>query len=167
MPEIAKVRYTHDAMIDMIVAEPQISQNEIAARFGYSAAWVSIIINSDAFQARLAERKEDLVDPQIRATVNDRLTAVANKAMDKLMERLATNASFSNRELIEAAKMATSGLGFGPAKAAPSGPVQNLFIVPAPQTPASSAQWAAMARGEGVVVENGAPEPGVYPAVGG
>lgn len=146
MPEIAKVRYTHDAMIDMIVENPAISQNEIAAKFGYSAAWVSIIVNSDAFQARLKERREDLVDPQLRATVKDRLQAVANKAMERLMERLATNAPFSNKELIEAAGMATKGLGFG-APQVPTGPTQNLYIVPAPAVPATSAQWAAMARG--------------------
>lgn len=162
MPEIAKVRYTHDAIIDMIVAEPQISQNEIASRFGYSAAWVSIIVNSDAFQARLKERKEDLVDPLIRATVEDRLTAVANKAMEKLMERLSSNAAFSNRELIDAAAMATKGLGFGAPKQGLGGPTQNLYIVPAPPQVSSSQQWAAMARGDPPPVEivNGSPETG-------
>lgn len=152
MPEIAKVRYTHDAMIDMIVSEPSVSQNEIAARFGYSAAWVSIVVNSDSFQNRLKERKDELVDPFLRATVKDRLTAVANKAMEKLAERLALNAPFSNKELIDCAAMATKGLGFG-APQAQSGPVQNLYIVPAPPQVSSSQQWAAMARGDPPPVE--------------
>ncbi len=154
MTAIARVKYHHDAMIDMIVAEPSIHQNEIAARFGFSPTWVSIIINSDAFQARLRERKDALVDPLIRATVEDRLTAVANKAMEKLMDRLASNAAFSNRELIEAAKMATTGLGMGPASKAPSA-TQNLYIVPSPGSPQNSTQWAQMAGGS--VIENGAP----------
>ena len=152
MPEIAKVRYTHDAMIDMIVANPAISQNEIAQHLGYTPAWVSIIVNSDAFQAALKERREEIIDPKLRATVEDRLKAVANGAMEKLMERLTTNAPFSNRELIEAANMATKGLGFGAADRG-NGMTQNLYVIPAPPQVSSSAQWAAMAKGEVPPVE--------------
>ena len=59
---IARVKYTHDAMIDLIVAQPGVKQGEIAKYFGYTQAWVSRIMNSDAFLARLAQRKADLVE---------------------------------------------------------------------------------------------------------
>jgi hypothetical protein len=41
--EIQKVRYTHDAMIDLIIADPSIHQNHLAKIFGYTASFVSII----------------------------------------------------------------------------------------------------------------------------
>jgi hypothetical protein len=105
MPEIASVRYTHDGIIDEIIAFPAISQGELASRFGYTQSWMSIIINSDAFQERLAERKGELVDPKIRASVSDRLDALARRSLDKLLERLDTQQPFSNNELIAAAKL--------------------------------------------------------------
>ena len=33
-PRIAKVRYTHEDCIDCIIANPGISQNDLAARYG-------------------------------------------------------------------------------------------------------------------------------------
>ena len=73
---VARVSYTHDAMIDAIIHNPTISQNQLAAHFGYTPGWVSQIIASDAFQARLAERTGELVDPTIRASVEDRFKAL-------------------------------------------------------------------------------------------
>ena len=85
---VAKVRYTHDAMIDMIIADPCVTQNELAARFGYTAGWVSQIIASDAFQARLAERNGELVDPTIRATVEERFKGIVMRSLEILREKL-------------------------------------------------------------------------------
>jgi hypothetical protein len=153
----AKLRPWHEQVIDMWVANPNLTQREIAQKLGRSEYWLSIVVNSDAFQQAFKARKEEIVDPLLSATVEDRLTAVANKAAEKLLERLSTNAPFSNKELIEATKMATTGLGMGPAAKAPA-PTQNLYIVPSPAMPQTSAQWAQMARGE--VIENGAPSTG-------
>ena len=82
---VARVNYSHDAMIDLIIANPAISQNELAKHFGYSAAWVSRVRNSDAFLARLAERKGDIVDPSIIATVEEKIRAVADRAWDTVL----------------------------------------------------------------------------------
>jgi len=87
-PAIAKVRYTHDAMIDLIIAEPAISQNALALHFGYSASWVSNIIASDAFQARLSERTKELVDPTIQASVEKRFEGLVLRSLDILQEKL-------------------------------------------------------------------------------
>lgn len=86
---IQKVRYSHEAMIDLIIAKPWISQNELAAHFEYTAPWVSRIIASDAFQARLAERTKELVDPTVRATVEERFKALVLRSLEILEEKLA------------------------------------------------------------------------------
>ena len=75
---IDRVKYTHDAMIDLIIAQPAISQGELAKHFGYSQPWVSRIMNSDAFLARLAQRKAEIVDPQLTLSVDEKLRAVAS-----------------------------------------------------------------------------------------
>ena len=73
-PTIARVRYTHEACVDMILANPAVSQNDLAAHFGYSAGWMSIVVNSNAFQEKLAERKGELIDPVIKASLEERTT---------------------------------------------------------------------------------------------
>jgi len=36
-------------------------------------SWISLIINSDAFQAALAKRRDEVISPELRATVEERL----------------------------------------------------------------------------------------------
>lgn len=140
MPEIARVRYTHDAVIDEILVNPAISQNDLAKIFGFSPTWVSIIINSDAFQERLAERKGELVDPKIRATVNERLDAIASVALGKIMDRLDSPLSgqIKNVDLIAMAK-----LGVGDKNTRPAAPIQqnNLYVVALPPPSLNSSTW--------------------------
>lgn len=138
MTELMKVRYTHDAVIDEILRDPSISQNDLCKIFGYSIGWMSICINSDAFQERMAERKALLTDPQLIATINQRLDAVAKRALDKIIDRLdSPTAQIKNNDLIAMAK-----LGVGDKNNRPAGPQiqQNLYVValpaPAPDTKA-------------------------------
>jgi hypothetical protein len=85
---VMKLSYTHDAMVDLLIANPMISQNDLAAKFGYTASWVSQILSSDAFQSRLAERTETLVDPTIRATIDERFKALVLRSLDILATKL-------------------------------------------------------------------------------
>lgn len=143
---IKRVHYTHDAMIDMLIANPGISQNAIAKHFGYQAAWVSRILNSDAFNLRLAERKKDLVDPTIMLTVDEKLKALASRSLDVLQEKLET--APTTDLALEAAKLSTKALGFG-ARPMNAGFVQNNFVVALPGKVASQEAWAERTSGRG------------------
>lgn len=146
-PRLGKVRYTHEACIDLILLNPAVSQNELAATFGYSVGWMSIAINSDAFQARLAERKGELVDPMIRASLNERLRAVTQRSLDVLLEKLELpTAKVSDQLVLGAAALGIKGLGLGntppPAPAAAehlNAMAERLrsFMVPVPISPIS------------------------------
>ena len=85
---IKHLRYTHDAVIDAIIENPSISQNSLAAIFGYTPSWISQVMSSDAFKNRLELRKEELVDPHIRITLNDRFNALVGRSLDVLQEKL-------------------------------------------------------------------------------
>lgn len=85
---IQKVNYSHEAMIDMIIAEPWIHQNELARRFGYTASWISTAMSSDAFQAKLDARREEIVDPVMRATVKEQLGGLMMRSMEILRAKL-------------------------------------------------------------------------------
>jgi hypothetical protein len=108
---IATVSYRHDAMIDQIIKNPGVHQNELAAVFGYTPAWVSRVIGSDAFQARLAERKGELVDPLLVASVEERLRGLAMFSIEKVMEKLETNPTMDGA--LKALELSTKALGYG------------------------------------------------------
>ena len=111
-PAIQKLSYNHDAMVDMLVAEPFVSQNELARRFGMSASWISTIICSDLFQAKLAARREALVDPQIRASLKTQFEGLLARSVEILRFKLdAEPENVPDRLAVEVAKMAGKNLG--------------------------------------------------------
>jgi type II secretory pathway component PulC len=88
-PLVRGLNYSHDQMIDLIVANPGIHQNAIARVMGYSASWVSTIMATDAFQAKLAERREEIVDPVLKATMEEQARGLFLRSMEILREKLA------------------------------------------------------------------------------
>ena len=109
MSAIKKISYTHDAMIDLILQQPNVTSVELAELFGYSPSWIARILVADSFQARLAQRKSALVDPIVARSLNDRLRAVALRSMDVIEEKLA--AEPSAQYAMDALELATQGLG--------------------------------------------------------
>lgn len=106
---IKSVSYTHEAMIDLIIAEPTVSAVELGQIFNYSAGWVSRVIASDAFQARLAERKAQLTDPMVAQSLDERLRGVAMHSIDRLQEKL--NNDDSAQLAVDALGLATIAIG--------------------------------------------------------
>lgn len=139
---IQKIRYTHDAMIDKIIADPWVAQGALAAMFGYTEGWVSQVIASDAFQARLAARKSELVDPYIKATLEERFKGLAIQSLDKLRQKLEQPASkISDETLLRAVEISSKALGYGAKMPQVNNNVQ--FVVHVPPKAKNSEDWAA------------------------
>lgn len=136
---ISRVKYTHDAMIDLILANPQMQQKEIAAHFGFTQAWISRVFNSDAFQARLAQRKTDVIDPSIVMTIEEKLKTVAGLSLDIVTEKLVTT---RNTDLaVKMTEISARALGYGARQS--NAAVQQTFVVALPPKAASVQEWAA------------------------
>jgi hypothetical protein len=140
---IDRVKYTHDSMIDLIIANPAVKQGELAKHFGYTEPWVSRIMNSDAFLARLAERKKDVVDPQLVLSVEEKLRHMASRSLDIVMEKLEVTRNPDTA--LKALEISTKSLGYGarPDKVA----IQQNFVVAMPQKAESAMEWAAKHAG--------------------
>lgn len=139
---IQRVRYSHDAMIDVLIANPSITQNEIAKHFNYSVAWVSRIFSSDAFQARLAARRDEVVNPVIAQSVEDRIKGLAMQSLDILEEKLA--ATRSADLAMKAFELSTKAAGYGARQQNVA--VQQNFVVNLPNKIESAQDWAAAHR---------------------
>jgi hypothetical protein len=111
---VKKLRYSHDAMVDQIVANPWVSQGELAAMFGYTQAWVCLVMSSDAWKERLAARRAELVDPTLVATLNERWAAVEKRSLEVLAEKLSQPAAAVPENLaLRAAELGAKVRGVG------------------------------------------------------
>lgn len=146
---IARVKYSHDAMIDLIIANPVASQGQIAAHFGYTQAWVSRIMNSDAFQARLAERKTEIVDPSLVASVDEKLRELASKSLDVVLTKLTTVPTLDGA--LKALEVTTRALGYGARQQNLN--VQQNFVVALPGKATSANDWASAHAPGGVTID--------------
>lgn len=143
---IVKVRYSHAALIDAIVANPTVTQRQLAAYFGYTEAWISQIMSSDAFQAALAARKEEIIDPLLRMTVEERLKGLTLKSIEVLQEHLAT---IRDPEIArDVLSISTKALGYG--ARGPQVQVNN-YVAVMPEKAKSSELW------EQAIIETGVP----------
>ena len=110
---IAKMNPTHDAMVDFLLANPGIPQHKIASHFGYTQAWVSSLMASDAFKNALRARKVELIDPTLVATMEERFRELTERSVEKLMELIHTNPNLDPEILIKAATLGAKSLGLG------------------------------------------------------
>lgn len=122
---IAKVSYTHDGMIDLLLANPAMSQQDLAAYFGYTPPWICRILASDAFRARYSERAKELIDPTLLASIEERFKGLVLRSIEILEEKLAKPSDEVPDQLaLQSLNVAAKAAGFGiknpqPAPAAP------------------------------------------------
>jgi len=112
MGNLSKVSYTHQDMIDFILANPGISQGALAARYGYTEGWVSNIMASDAWQAAFAKRREEVVDPTLTLTIEERMRGITLLSLEKLRVKLEAP-GVSDNVVLKAAELGAKSLGIG------------------------------------------------------
>ena len=125
---VAKIRYTHVDMIDFIIANPQVSQGQLAARYGYTQAWVSNIMASDAWQSALAARREEVIDPALKETIAERMKGLTLQSINVLQEKLAAP-SVSDTVALKAFELGSRALGFGQPQAPAAAPSDSLELL--------------------------------------
>ena len=138
--ELRTVHWWHDRIIDKMLTGTCLHQGQLAAEMGYSENWLSIMINSDAFQERLRERQAEMVDPVLRATIEERLRGLSALSADIIARKLeATNdANLALRAL----DISQRALGYTqkPQTAININQTQYVAVVPAKSI--SSGEWA-------------------------
>jgi len=112
MGKIARGKYTHQDMIDFIIANPDISQKELAGRYGYTQSWVSNIMASDVWQATFDARRKELVDPGLSLTLEQRMKALTQRSIEVLMEKL-DQPSVSDQTALKALELGARAVNVG------------------------------------------------------
>jgi hypothetical protein len=122
--QIAKVSPRHDQIIAYLIANPTMKKGDIARHFNVTPAWLSTIIHSDIFQAKLAERQQEFFSVAT-APIAEKLEALADLAIDELTDRV--EVENDTAEVREIAKLALERLGYSKGTQAPGAIVQNNF----------------------------------------
>lgn len=130
MPEIASVSHTHEAIANWLIANPHRSLRECADAFGYTQSWISVIIHSDAFRARLREKQGGEFD-RLSADILTKLRAAADVGIEKLQAHLekCEEPAF----ILDATDKVLHRLGYAPKQgtaAGSGGTTVNVFTVP-------------------------------------
>jgi hypothetical protein len=109
----------HRAMVDTILARPDITTAELGDQYGFSASWTNMIINSVAFKRHLEKRRDEVVNPIIIASTEERLQAVVNRSLDVIHEKLSKSPDqVSDNLALRALELGSKAMGLGQAKAA-------------------------------------------------
>lgn len=122
-PEIKRLSIKHEAIMDYILTNPTAKVGEIAMHFNVSRGWMSIVINSDVFRQKLAEKQGELFQHTV-IPIREKMLGIASLGLDKVAEDL------ENAQDVEYTRKTTESLldrlGYGtkPA-AAPVGSNQN------------------------------------------
>lgn len=122
--QLSRLTITHDAILDWLIANPgKGAMSKCANYFGYTQAWLSSIVWSDAFQAKLRDKKEILFTETL-VPLREQVAGVATRALERLGEKV--EVIEDPKVLVDVADKMLHRLGYAPkADTAPTGTVNN------------------------------------------
>lgn len=125
--QILKVGVKHEAILNFLVTNPLVPLSQVAREFGVTQPWLSTIIHSDAFQARLKERQGQVFHHNV-LPLAEKLLGLAHVAVEKVGQQLET--SIDPEHTLEVATRILDRIGHSP-RSAQNAPaqmnVQNNF----------------------------------------
>ena len=159
--QIAKVSIKHEAILDYLLVNPAEKLGDVAAHFNVSQAWLSVIIHSDAFQVKLAEKNSECFST-IVMPLREQLLGVAQVGVAKLGEVLENSSTTSDKQFIaDTTDSILKNLGYSPKSSAPApsggSTTNNIFVVDKTALAAARAKMRTVPIGdliEGQIVES-------------
>jgi hypothetical protein len=147
---ITSISHRHEAIANWLILNPQATLAECAEALNYSRGAIYYIVNSDAFKS-LMEKKNQQVFSTICNLVPQKLSGLAEMAIDKVMDHL--EASDSPEFALSVFDKTLNRLGYGPARpAAPQPVIQNNLVISANDL--AAARGAIIDSSEGSQVGN-------------
>ena len=89
------MNYTYMSIADLMLASPGISQGDIALALGYTQSWISLLINTDMFQAYFATRRAEF-NAKLNERISGKLSEATELALDSLIDGIKTKGGASS-----------------------------------------------------------------------
>lgn len=123
--------YTPQAMVELMLQHPDYSHAMLCSHFGRPASWLATVLASDAFQQALEPYREQIADPSLTATMQERFKALAIRTSNVMLEKMDSDKA-TDFLVLKAGEIAIKALGMGqkgveqPAAPANSTPQKSL-----------------------------------------
>lgn len=114
--QIDKLRIRHESILNWLLANPDKTQGECAEVFGVTEPWLSVIVNSDVFQARLRERQGELAT-NMDGIIKAKMLGVVDRGLGRLEKMVET--SPDPTFVLQTSDKLLQRLGYGSKAAAP------------------------------------------------
>lgn len=138
---------THEAIIDWLLTNPEKNLSECSKHFGYTQAWLSTVIHSDAFQLYYRRRRAAL-DSLVNDRICSKLQDVSDKALDKLRDYLDRPQEDLDMRLVnDLADKTLERQGFGVSRGGNTTNNNSLFLFNAPKELLEQARNAIRGNG--------------------
>ena len=86
--QLSRLSITHDVIMDWLMLNPGRGQMaQCAEHFGYTRAWLSSMVHSDAFQAKLRDKQDKTFEGTV-IPLRDQMNGVAQRAIERLGEKV-------------------------------------------------------------------------------
>lgn len=149
--QIAKVSIKHEAILDYLLVNPAEKLSNVAAYFGVGQPWLSVIIHSDAFQAKLAAKSGECFS-SIVLPLREQLLGVAQVGVEKLGEALQNASTSSDKQFIaDTTDSILKNLGYSPKSTSPttiSATTNNVFLIDKTALAAARAKMRTVPSGD-------------------
>lgn len=121
--------YSHKALADAMILNPNLTGKQLASIFGRTPQWVYLVKSSDAFQAYLEKRQGDLLDPSLKASLEERARAIAMRSMEVMAEKLdRPSDAITDQFALRAFELTTKAAAVGGNAAPPPAPNPGEFL---------------------------------------
>lgn len=121
--QIAKMRISHEMILDWLILNPERTQGDCAREFGVTEPWLSVVVNSDCFQARWKQRRM-MLDKKVTDLTTGKMQGVVQAGLERL--ELLVEASADPRFVLDTTDKILGRLGYGPKSS--SGVVMNTQV---------------------------------------
>ena len=138
--QIDRISYTHEAVADWLISNPEKPLSECAKTFGYTQPWLSTIIHSDAFKVYFSQRRAAL-NLVIHNGIATQLQNTTKKALDLLDKKLDSEEDLDGNFILDVADKLLHRQGYAPGKTTVN---QTNVQVNAP--PAGSVDMGTLSR---------------------
>ncbi len=111
--QLTRLEPWHHDLVGWMLQNPAASGREVAAHFGVTPVWISIVKHSPVFRAEF-DRRREMISQAITADFVGRATALAELSLDTLNERIERDrASMPLGQVRDTAELMLRMLGYG------------------------------------------------------
>lgn len=133
---LQRLSFSHDAMVDQIIANPGIDRLTLGSMFGFSVQQTYKILASDMFRSRVLERKREIIDPTLVLSVEETLGSLLEQAAECVSQGL-----IAGDRRMAVRVLDTIGRYMAGVKQAGNGPTINNYVAVVPSKAGSAVEW--------------------------